>query len=75
MGPDAVGGADDFKFVGYRRKLIEQIRNREEEERRQKKGRRPHLDLPLPMPGEQPPPGEGAEEDSERGVVIIDLSS
>jgi protein-L-isoaspartate(D-aspartate) O-methyltransferase len=29
LGPDVVAGsADDFKFVGYRRKLIEQIRNR-----------------------------------------------
>ncbi len=53
--------------------IIEQIRKREEEERRDKKGELPRLELPLPMPGDYaPPPGE-AEEDAERGVVIIDL--
>jgi hypothetical protein len=52
--------------------IIEQIRKREEEERREKKGDLPRLELPLPLPGDRPPRGE-AEEDADRGVVIIDL--
>lgn len=53
--------------------IIDQIRRREEEERREKKGGRPQVHLPLPVPGEHHPPGEGSEEESDRGVVIIDL--
>jgi hypothetical protein len=50
--------------------IIEQIRKREEDERREE--RRPALELPLPHPS---PPAEQqpADDEPERGVVIIDL--
>jgi hypothetical protein len=52
--------------------IIEQIRQREERERLRREGNRPHLQLPIePVPkkkNEQP-----ADEESERGVVIVDL--
>ena len=50
--------------------IIEQIRKREEDERREE--RQPALELPLPHPrphAEQQP----ADDEPERGVVIIDL--
>lgn len=53
--------------------IIEQIRKREEDELREREGRQPRLELPLPLPGEHYPLGEGAEEDADRGVVIIDI--
>ncbi|RLB48251.1 MAG: hypothetical protein DRJ42_23635 [Deltaproteobacteria bacterium] len=53
--------------------IIDQIRRREEEERREEAGKQPRLDLPIPMPNLPPPAGEGAEEDADRGLVIIDL--
>lgn len=53
--------------------IIEQIRKREEEDR--KRYEQPHLDLPLAPPG---PPGpsrrrEEREEGSQRGVIIVEL--
>lgn len=47
--------------------IIEQIRQREEEAKRQV----PQIELPLPVPEGSRPPER--EEESERGVVIIDL--
>ncbi len=50
--------------------IIDQIRQREEEERA--KHQVPRVELPIPMPeGSQAPE---REDESERGVVIIDLS-
>lgn len=48
--------------------IIEQIRKREEEERRP--GRELVLELPLPS---QPKEPKKHEDDADRGVVIIDL--
>jgi len=49
--------------------IIEQIRKREEEERARYE--QPQLDLPLERPRHRPP--EPLEEDSNRGVIILDL--
>jgi hypothetical protein len=54
--------------------IIEQIRQREEQERAKREDRRPHLELPIerrPVRQEDPE----AEEDADRGVVIVDLLS
>jgi hypothetical protein len=55
--------------------IIEQIRRREEEERRQRE--RPHLDIPARderwKPEREPEDPERDREDSDRGVVIIDI--
>ena len=51
--------------------IIEHIKKREEEERRRQQ---PFIQLPVPgplAPTPRPPP---AEEGSERGVVIIDIT-
>ena len=50
--------------------IIDQIRKREEEERRP--GREQVLELPIPMPSRphQPKP---ADDEADRGVVVIDL--
>ena len=49
--------------------IIDQIRQREEEE--QAKRQAPRIELPIPMPeGSQAPEHE---DESDRGVVIIDL--
>jgi hypothetical protein len=50
--------------------IIEQIRKREEEERRE--APQPYLELPLPAP--RRPVEERKDDDPERGVVIIDLT-
>jgi len=50
--------------------IIEQIRKREEDERLNE--RRPVLELPLPQPG-YPAEQQPADDEPERGVVIIDL--
>ena len=50
--------------------IIDQIRQREEEERAQR--RFPQIELPLPVP-EVPRVPEGHQDEPERGVVIIDL--
>jgi hypothetical protein len=49
--------------------IIEQIRQREERERRNA----PQPFLELPVPPAAPPRGPREREDSDRGVVIIDL--
>ncbi len=51
--------------------IIEQIRQREERERRRNAPQQPYLELPVPpaYPGER----RNEEEDADRGVVIIDL--
>ena len=49
--------------------IIDQIRQREEEE--QAKRQMPQLQLPVPMPEGSKAPA--CEDDSDRGVVIIDL--
>jgi hypothetical protein len=54
--------------------IIEEIRRREEEERQHRE--RPVLEVPLDVPA-YPVPGQGgkpAEEEGERGVVIVDFS-
>jgi hypothetical protein len=52
--------------------IIEQIRRREEESRRD--ADRPRLELPLPVPGPVRRRTEN-EDEGERGVVILDLGS
>ena len=54
--------------------IIEQIRRREEEERRQRE--RPHLDIPARderWKPEREPDEDRDREESDRGVVIIDI--
>jgi hypothetical protein len=53
--------------------IIEQIRQREERERRN--APQPFLELPLPAPASVPRRNPEDREDGERGVVIIDLSA
>ena len=48
--------------------IIEQIRKREEEERARYE--QPQLELPKPQPRPRKP---GAQEDDNRGVIILDL--
>ena len=50
--------------------IIEQIRKREEQERKQYE--QPYLDLPLAPPG-PPKRREDVDEGSQRGVVILDM--
>jgi hypothetical protein len=52
--------------------IIEQIRQREEEER--KRGDQPVLQLPIPI-GDPEARRVHVEEEPERGVVVIDLMS
>ncbi len=50
--------------------IIEQIRKREEDTRHN--NQRPHLELPLPAP--PPPPRRSIpEDDSDRGIVILEI--
>ena len=52
--------------------IIEEIRRREEEERRERE--RPVLELPLDVPAYPMPSNEGKKpDDVERGVVIVDF--
>jgi hypothetical protein len=55
--------------------IIEEIRRREEDERRQREGR-PVLEIYIenPPPVIQQQPGEGAPVKEDRGVAIIDFS-
>jgi hypothetical protein len=52
--------------------IIEQIRRREEAQRRKTDAKQPRLELPLDVyrPAAEP---ENADEDSQRGVIIVDL--
>ncbi len=50
--------------------IIEQIKKREEEERARYE--QPQLELPIPQPRPRKP--ETPEDDSHRGVIILDLS-
>ena len=52
--------------------IIEQIRRREEAQRRKTESKQPRLELPVDVyePANEP---EGAEEDRHRGVVVVDL--
>lgn len=49
--------------------IIDQIKKREQDERR--RDRQPVIELPVPMPAAPRPSAE--DEPSDRGVVIIDL--
>ena len=55
--------------------IIEQIRKREEEERR-RDANQPRLELPIDYPPARPPVRENEvdEENRDRGFVILDLS-
>ena len=52
--------------------IIEQIRRREEAQRRKTDAKQPRLELPIDVhePANEP---ESAEEDRQRGVVVVDL--
>jgi hypothetical protein len=50
--------------------IIEQIRQREIEEAREREQQRPVLELPIHVPI---PPAQTEEEEVERGVIVIDL--
>ena len=52
--------------------IIEQIRRREEAQRRKSDAKQPRLELPVDVhrPASEP---ESADEDHNRGVVIVDL--
>jgi hypothetical protein len=52
--------------------IIEEIRRREEEER-QHRDERPVLEIPLELPV-MVPTGKPADDNEERGVVILDFS-
>jgi hypothetical protein len=52
--------------------IIEQIRRREEAQRRKSDAKQPRLELPLDIPEPASEP-ESAEEDRQRGVVVVDL--
>ncbi len=51
--------------------IIEQIRKRESEERTQPE--QPRLELPLPLPHAPHAPPHGSEEETKRGVIIVEL--
>ena len=51
--------------------IIEQIRKREEEERRRYE--QPHLDLPLAPPSGPMRRREETDEGAQRGVIIVEL--
>jgi hypothetical protein len=52
--------------------IIEQIRQREQQERRKREADQPRLELPIDVhqPARRPPEDE---EEAERGVTILDL--
>jgi hypothetical protein len=56
--------------------IIEQIRRREEAQRRKSDAKQPRLELPLDVPRPSHRPAhepDGLDEDHNRGVVIVDL--
>jgi hypothetical protein len=52
--------------------IIDQIKKREQEQRRRGDGTQPVLELPVPMPTAPHPTSED-DEGGERGIFIIDL--
>lgn len=50
--------------------IIEQIRQREEQARRDRQAEQPRLELPMEMPRPEP---VGRDDEPERGVVVVDL--
>jgi hypothetical protein len=52
--------------------IIEQIRRREEAQRRKTDAKQPRLELPIDVPEPASEP-ESVEEDRQRGVVVVDL--
>ena len=56
--------------------IIEQIRQREERERLRQEQSRTRLELPVDeAPPARDPTSEDEDEDTERGVIIVDLMS
>jgi hypothetical protein len=53
--------------------IIDQIRRREEDERRRGELDRPRLELPLDLYHPAPEPNEDEEPQGDRGVIILDL--
>lgn len=53
--------------------IIEQIRQREEQERRRHERQQPRLELPLEIHQPARRPREEKDEEPERGVIILDL--
>jgi len=54
--------------------IIEQIRQREERERLRQEQSRPRLELPVDeAPPARDPASSDEDEDTERGVIIVDL--
>ena len=53
--------------------IIDQIRRREEDERRRGELDRPRLELPLDLYHPAPVPNEDDEPQDDRGVIILDL--
>ncbi len=51
--------------------IIEQIRRREEEERKQYE--QPQLDLPVAPSGPMPPKRREESDEGQRGVIIVEL--
>jgi hypothetical protein len=52
--------------------IIEQIRRREEAQRKKSDAKQPRVELPIDVYQPAPEP-EGVEEDRHRGVVVVDL--
>ncbi|HYQ16363.1 MAG TPA: hypothetical protein VEQ58_11420 [Polyangiaceae bacterium] len=55
--------------------IIDQIRRREEEERRRIERDQPRVELPVDAyrPAPRPPREDEEQDDPERGVIIVDL--
>jgi hypothetical protein len=55
--------------------IIDQIRRREDEERRRIEREQPRVELPVDAyrPAPQPQPEHDEKDDPERGVIILDL--
>ncbi|MSP25447.1 MAG: hypothetical protein EXR75_09840 [Myxococcales bacterium] len=53
--------------------IIEQIRQREERERQRRDISQPRVEIPVEQRPARPPSEIDAEDDPDRGVVIVDL--
>jgi hypothetical protein len=53
--------------------IIEEIRKRERDERARHEESQPRLELPIPGRRDPSPPSTKNNDESERGVVVIDL--